>query len=285
MADFKRGIEAGVVTGIIYMVIAAILGAIYHSLTIPPLPYGARLTPFIWRLLTYLSSVTNWPFQYIVRGIVFGAVFAALYSFLPITGSVKKGVVLSAFVWILSAVGLIYITPGWPTGSSIFWAYCGGGAVVLSSISQALVSIISVLVFGALTGFLWDRFRGKRVAEAGKGSPILLLSFILGGVTWVIVCVLYVISVVTEGFPLIEPVWRNILVTLVAFIGPFGWVLSLVAWRKTKRGESGYKWGMYGGVIMALSGFMLFPGALAITGGVFSGRKPARELSTAAIAQ
>ena len=35
MADFGRGIKAGVVTGIVYMVIAAILGAIYYNVFSP----------------------------------------------------------------------------------------------------------------------------------------------------------------------------------------------------------------------------------------------------------
>jgi len=71
----------------------------------------------------------------------------------------------------------------------------------------------------------------------------------------------------------------------VAFLGLPGWVLTLVGWRKTRRGESGLKWGVAGGVIMALTGVMLLPGALAIIGGVFSGRKPATEPSTTAIEQ
>jgi len=36
-----------------------------------------------------------------------------------------------------------------------------------------------------------------------------------------------------------------------------------------------------GGVAMAVTGLMLLPGALAITGGIFSGRKPAIESATA----
>jgi len=70
---------------------------------------------------------------------------------------------------------------------------------------------------------------------------------------------------------------------LVLFLGLPGWILALVAWRKTKRGESGLRWGVAGGVMMALTGIMLLPGALAITGGVLSRRKPASEPSTAAI--
>jgi len=79
--------------------------------------------------------------------------------------------------------------------------------------------------------------------------------------------------------------WERIITRLVLFLGLPGWVLALVAWRKTKRGESGFKWGMVGGVIMVLTGLMLLPGALAITGGVLSGRKPTSEPSTATTEQ
>jgi hypothetical protein len=289
LADFGRGIKAGVVTGIIYLVISAILGAIYQNnpFSIPHFLYGTGLTLFTWRLLTDPASVFDLLFQYVIRGIVFGAIFAALYNFLPGTASVKKGVVLSAFVWILSAVGIIYITSGWPT-DGISWTYCGGGAVVLSSVGPALAGIISALVFGALTGFLWDRFRPKRLAEARKGSPVLLVSFILGGVIWVLIAVMFLsVVVISRGIPAIDPDfwWVDVLARSVVFLGLPGWVLTLVAWRKAKRGESGFKWGVAGGIMMALTGHMLFPGVLAITGGVFSGRKPASEPDTAEIEQ
>ena len=286
MADFGRGIKAGVVTGIIYMVIGGILGAIYYkSLSLPHFLYGTGLTLFTWMSFTDPSSVFDLLFQHVVRGIVFGAVFAALYSYLTGTASVKKGVVLSAFVWILSAVGIICITPGWPTDSGISWTYCGGGAVVLSSIWPALAGIISALAFGALTGFLWDRFQGKRVAEAKKGSSALLLSFILGGITWAYFAALFLAGVIIGGGPPIQPEfwWSDLLYTSVVFLGLPGWILADVAWRKTRMDKSGFKWGLAGGVLMALTGIMLFPGVLAIIGGVFSGRKLATEPGTVAI--
>jgi hypothetical protein len=288
MADFKRGVKAGVVAGIVYMVIAAILGAIYYnSFSVPPFLYATGFTLFTWMSLTDPSSVTSLLFQYIVRGIVFGAVFAALYGFLPGTASVKKGVVLAAFVWILSAVGFIYITPGWPTGGDSFWTYCGGGAVVLSSIWPALVGIMSALIFGVLTGFLWDRFRGKELAEEREGRSVLLLSFIIGETIWVVSAVGFLLAVVTSGVPEIGPDfwWVDLLFMSVVFLGLPGWILADVGWRKTKRGKSGFKWSVAGGVMMALTGIMLLPGALAIIGGVFSGREPATESSTASIEQ
>ena len=126
------------------------------------------------------------------------------------------------------------------------------------------------------------------MAEERKGRSVLLVSFILGGVIWVLFAVLFLLAVVIgRGIPAIEPDfwWGDLLGRLVVFLGLLGWVLTLVAWRKTKRGESGLKWGVAGGIMMAMTGYMLLPGALAINGGVFSGRKPTDESSTAEIEQ
>jgi hypothetical protein len=259
---------------------SAILGIIYYkSFSFPHFLYGTGLTLFTWGTLLHPSSVITLLFQYVVRGIVFGAVFAALYGFLPSTRTIRsvvKGVVLAAFVWILSAVGFIYMTPGWPIDGGTTWTYCGGGAIDLSSIWPALAGIISALVFGALTGFLWDRFRGKELTEERMGRPVLLLSFILGVVIWAVLAVAFLIGVLIKGGSPISPEfwWQDILPTSVVFLGLPGWVLVFVAWRKTKVDKSGLKWGVAGGVLMALTCFMLLPGALAIIGGVFSGRKP-----------
>ena len=288
MADFGRGIKAGVITGIVYIVICAILGEIHYHfpailLHFPP---GTGLTLFTWRSLTDPSSVTSLLFQYVGRGIIFGAFFAALYSFLPGTSSIVKGMVLSLFLYIVAVVETIYKTPGWPTDGYAWTLY--GTTLHLSSISLALAGIISVLVFGALAGFLWDRFRAKKLAEERKGSPVLLVSFIFGLLMWVYFATLFLMAVVTNrGIPAIEPDfwWFEILAMSVVFLGLLGWVLARVAWRKTKVDKSGLKWGVAGGVMMALTGIMLLPGVLAIIGGVLSGRKPASESSTAETGQ
>jgi hypothetical protein len=288
MADFGRGMKAGVVTGIVYMAIAAILGAIYHyPLSIPNFIYGTGLTLFTWKSLTDFSSVISLLFPYVYRGIVFGAVFAALYNFLPGTASVKKGVVLSAFLCIVAVVGAIYTTPGWPTDGWIPDGAYYSGTLNLSSPRLAFAGIVSALIFGALTGFLWDRFRGKELTEERKGRSVLLVSFILGLAMWVLFAVMFLLAVVISGWPSIQPEfwWSDLLGMLVVFLGLPGWILARAAWKKTKVDKSGFRWGVAGGVMMALTGIMLLPGALAIAGGVLSGRKPASEPSTAEIEQ
>jgi len=259
----------------VYLVIAVIFAAIYHnSLSIPDFIYAAGLgiSPVILSILPY-----------IVRGIIFGAVFAVLYDFLPGTASIVKGVVLSLFLWIVAVIEIIYTMPEWSGFRGTYY----GGTVVLSSVGMLFVGIMSALVFGTLTGFLWDRFRGKELTEERKGRPILLVSFILGGVTWVVLAQAFLPGMIILGWPPIQPEfwWTDLLFTLIIFLGPAGWVLALVAWRKTRRGESGLKLGVAGGIIMALTGVMLLPGSLAIIGGVLSGRKPIGEPSAAEMGQ
>jgi len=285
LADFRRGIKAGVATGGVYLVISAILAAIDPEFLDITDIYAAGLTPFVFGVYLFVLSLLV---NHVLRGIIFGAVFAALYYFLPCTASVKKGVVLSSFLWILAVIQIIYTTPGWHANETILGgAYYYSGPLNLSSIGPVLAGIISALFFGALTGFLWGRFRGKELAEERKGRPVLLVSFILGGLIWVLPAIVFIIGVVFRGIPAIGPDfwWLDLLNTLVVFLGLPGWILARAAWRKTKSGESGFKWGVAGGVMMAVTGVMLLPGALAIIGGVFSGRKPATESNTAEIEQ
>jgi hypothetical protein len=290
VADFDRGIKAGVVAGIVYMAVAGILGAIYYNsfFSLPHVVLGTGLTLFTWASFTDPSFVISLLIQYIGRGIVFGAVFAALYSFLPGTAGIRKGVVLSAFLCIVALVGAIYTTLGWPNGGTIIDGIYYIGTLNLSSLSLALVGIISALVSGVLTGFLWGRFRGKELTEERKGRPVLLVSFILGGVIWLLPAVVFVPQVIINGgIPGLEPDswWFDLLMMSVVFLGLPGWVLALVGWKKTQADKPGFKWGVAGGVMMALTGIMLLPGVLAIIGGVLSRRKPAIESVTGEIAQ
>jgi len=289
MADFKRGIKAGLAVAGVYLVISVILAAIGREFWYPfnfIYAAGLRISPGLMDSPFVIYSILS----YIIRGIVFGAVFAALYDFLPGTASVVKGVVLSLFLWIVAVIQVIYTTPGWPwhangfSGSGTYYS----GNLSLSSVGLTLAGIISAVAFGALVGLIWNRLRAKKVTEARKGSATLLVSFIQGGVLWVLGAVAFFIGVVIRGAPAIEPGpfwWYSVLYTASAFLGLVGWVLALAAWRKTKSDESGLKFGVAGGIMMALTGHMLLPGLLAIIGGVFSRRKPASESSTAEIEQ
>jgi len=287
MADFGRGIKAGLAVAGVYFVISVILAAIGREFWYPfnfTYAAGLGISPGLMASPLVVYSLLS----YMVRGVVFGAVFAALYDFLPGTASIVKGVVISLFLWIVALIQIIYTTPGWPwtpngfSGSGTYYS----GSFSLSSVGLALTGIISALAFGAFAGFIWNRLRARQVTEARKGSATLLVSFIQGGALWALGTVPFLIAVVILGGSAIDPDlwWYTVLHTSVVFIGLPGWLLVLVAWRRTRRGETGFRWGVAGGIIMALTGQMLLPGVLAITGGAFSRHKPTAESSTAEIA-
>ncbi len=282
MVDFGRGIKAGVITGIIYLVIYIVVGAIsfYESLYLTDFLDATGLAPVISPV--YPGFVSSFGIiSNILRGIIFGVIFAAVYNFLPGTISVVKGVVLSSLLWIVTVIEVVYTMPEWPGVRGTYY----GGTVVLSSVSLILVGTMFALFFGALTGLLWDRFRGKELAEERKGRSILLVGFILGGMIWVLFALMFIIGRIPLAVTGSEFWWERIVTRLVLFLGLPGWVLGLIAWRETRRGNSGLRLGVTGGAIMALTGIMLLPGAITITGGVLSGRKSTSEPSTAEVDQ
>lgn len=288
MADFRRGIKAGVIAGAIYMAIGAILGAVYqydiHSM--PRLLFGSGLNLFTLQSLTDPSFVASLLLRSnLVRGIVFGAIFAALYGLLPGRGGVGKGVVLAAFLCVVAIVGTIYMTPGWTDQVSYGFYY--SGSIDLSSPLMGFVGIVSALAFGALAGLLWDRFRGKELIGERSGESPLLLSFILGLVIWVVLAVTFLIRVVFAGFPTIQPEfwWSDLLGMLVVFLGLPGWILARAAWKRIELNRSGYGWAVAGGIMMALTGILWLPGVLAVTGAVFSRGQTVGASAAAGIGQ
>ena len=288
MTDFGRGIKAGLAVAGVYLVISVILAAIGREFWYPfnfIYAAGLGISPGLMDSPLVVYSLLS----YIVRGIVFGAVFAALYNFLPGTTSIVKGVVLSSFLWIVALIQIIYTTPGWPwtpngfSGSGTYYS----GSFSLSSVGLALAGIISAVAFGAFAGFIWNRLRARQVTEARKGSATLLVSFIQGGVLWALGAVPFLIGVVILGGSAIDPDfwWYTVLYTSVVFIGLPGWLLVLVAWRKTRGGKTGLKWGVAGGVMMAATGIVLLPGLLAVIGGVLSRVKAGTKPNVAGIGQ
>jgi hypothetical protein len=296
MADFGRGIKAGAAAAAVYLVMSVMLtpiGRIFWCLSDFISAAGLSISLELTDPLLLTGSILG----RIVQGVIFGAVFAALYDYLPGTTAIRKGLVFSSLLWVLVAVELVYTTiPAIrayaPTdGFQTLWSVAlsvAGVHVRLPSISEVLAGIISAVALGALAGFLWDRFRATRLVEAGKGTPVLLVSFSLGIWMWASSAIGIIIYVVNEGALIIEPGpmwWANILHTLVTFVGAAGWILTVIAWRKTRRGESGFRWGLAGGIMMAVTGIMLLPGILAIIGGVLSRRKLANEPVAGATAQ
>lgn len=154
-------------------------------------------------------------------------------------------------------------------------------------IKYSLVFGVAFAALYALVRAIRNRLKAKKVTELRMGSEVLLVGAIIGGFLWlpkVIEAIRGIINTVMRGWPTpIEPAsvsWYATLYWSAIFIGLIAWVLVLLGWRKTRRGESALKLSVTGGVIMALTAVMLFPGLLAIVGGVLSARKTDRKSPT-----
>jgi len=289
MADFKRGIKAGAAAAGVYLIFSVILAAIGQTFYFrSDFAWAAGLGFQLEFVDSFVLATSIW--SYVFRGIVVGAIFAALYSFLPAATTVRKGVVLSAFLWIVGAVGAIYMTPGWPGGGTSTVA--GLLPVSLSSMGLTLISILSALAFGALVGVIWRRLAGKETREAGSGAPTLLVGWTLGALNWATAAVGLTIVVIVGGVSLTDLVrqsgtlwWYGVLAISVVFLGFPGWILAFLAWRKGRRGNSGFRLGVAGGICMALTGMMLLPGVLTIIGDILSRREHTAETTVPGIQQ
>jgi hypothetical protein len=287
MADFQRGIKAGAAVAGIYIVVSVMLATIGHRPWYPSdyLEAAGLGIPFG---LTSPSILISWLPGQVFRGIIFGAVFAALYDHLPGIRAIVKGLVLSMFLWILGLIGAVYLTGAAPSDAHRMIVPTHVPFSVSTPV-LALVSIVSALAFGALVALIWNKLRGKEVVEVRQGAAVLLVGLVIGGILSVLYAIISIVSLVTQGsLPLERPGllwWNTVLVAVTGFVGLAGWILAIIGWRRMRRGESGFKWGLTGGVIMALTGMLLLPGALAIVGGVLSRRTCTAEPAAAAITQ
>jgi len=287
MADFRRGIIAGVAAAVIFFIISVILNVtgLADRASFFVAAAGLGLWPHSaesWHMVLQIQPR-------LVQGVIFGAIFAALYAFLPGRTAVRKAIVVSLMIWAIGVIRGMYTSLNWP------WQICfmfpgvasSGTAVSAYILGWALISVASAVALGALAGAIWNRLKEREVTAARPGSAVLLVGFAIGIWVWFGAAVT-VISWVRMGW-----LWEDVLSTTplmwmgsilypsAACLGLAGWILVLFGWRRTRKGETGFRRGLVGGVLMAVTGIMLLPGVVSIIGAVLSRRKPSRQLSAA----
>ena len=293
--DLGRGVKAGLIAAGVLLMVTVILRftGLYAQYWEVLFAAGLRLEsmpPGPGGLPGLETGMLQTVAMRIVGGVAFGAILAALYSHLPGRFSVVKGAGLSVFLWALGTIAVIYLYLGWPEGSfaGLSW---WGGAVSGTSVSHVLAGLGGTVAFGTLAGGIWRGLRGKEVTPASGGTMTLLIGWVVGLFLWLGAAVPYVVlylfgEVILGGrpFALVTPGdWWSALIAFTVFVGPAGWILTLLAWRRTRRGEAGFGLAVAGGVIMVLSNFMLIAGALAIVGAALSRREHVDESRSAEI--
>lgn len=174
MVDYLRGVKSGALSGFVSFIIIYSIFIIILDLLILELK-----EPFP----TILASISEWVATSVVGGPVYGAVFGAilgviyavLYNKLPGKSSIKKAVLFSFVVFILStlslAIGALYsysliskenpiniresLIPFWQAG--IIFGF--------------FFDLIKFPIFGFLLGKLWDYFGASEIVT-GHSKPM-----------------------------------------------------------------------------------------------------------------
>jgi len=131
MAEYGRGIKAGIIGGVIAGIILAILTALILFI----FEGSTDFTTTIWTMI--IGNLIG----FIILGIIFGIIFAATYDKLPGATAIKKGMVLAIIIWI------IFLLIGFFTSYSTYGIETFGGGVI--------TGLISSIIWGYLIGKFW----------------------------------------------------------------------------------------------------------------------------------
>ncbi|MFU8796261.1 MAG: hypothetical protein ACNA7X_03060 [Dehalococcoidia bacterium] len=290
MVDFRRGIIAGVAAAAVFLIISVILEVTGLADRSWMFVEAAGLR--IWFYSTEPLHVLSVILPRLVPGVIFGAVFAALYFYLPRRTAVRQAMAVSLMIWAIGRMQRMYHSLRWP------WQAEGmvpdtasyGTAVITYDLGGMLISIASAVAFGALAGAIWNRLKAREAREPRPGSAALLIGFAIGVSMWLGPASRVVVDVAVRG-PFWETLmwwwperfwWPGILILSAAVLGLAGWILVLLGWRRTRRGETGFRRGLAGGILMAVTGVMLLPGVVSIIGAVLSRREPESEPASGA---
>jgi hypothetical protein len=136
MADYARGIKAGIIASVIYALTWSII-LFFTGATL--LGYSVAL----WDLSAISYSVSTIIIG-IIGGIIVGVIFASLYESLPSKSWIVKGIIAGLIFWLIFGLILGIATYGF--------------AVLYLS----LTLVFQVFLFGILLGLIWNKLGKKK---------------------------------------------------------------------------------------------------------------------------
>lgn len=136
MADYARGIKAGIIASVVYALTWSIV-LFFTGATL------LGLSAALWDLVAISYSVSTIIIGIIV-GIIVGVIFAAVYDSLPSKSSIVKGIIAGLIYWLI--IGLIL----------------GIATYGFAMLYLGLTLVFQVFLFGILLGLIWDMLSRKK---------------------------------------------------------------------------------------------------------------------------
>jgi hypothetical protein len=155
MFDYNRGAKAGGVAGLIIGVIDAFLTLIVLAVILPSIAETSSHLPNGLTVVLIIATLWQGILGGLIAGGIFGIIFAAMYNKIPVNTSNSKGLVFGFGYWIIIGLILGYFISFQSQGMTYYLIVkCGLGLII-------------ALLWGYLTGRLWDRYSG------GEKQPLI----------------------------------------------------------------------------------------------------------------
>lgn len=120
MVEYRRGIKAGILAGVVVYLISSVLTIFLAVSGIYPKEALAMVADLSLSMVIFVLILVNILLGCVV-GVVLGVIFAAFYIHLPGATNVRKGIVLSLIAWLIPTI-LIMFTP-----DISLWTFVKGG--------------------------------------------------------------------------------------------------------------------------------------------------------------
>ena len=148
MVEYIRGLKAGFVSGLIFGIINAILGAFIYWFNLESIPGEMSKGLINVGIHTLYSLIPGKIIFGIIGGIIFGLIFAVFYSKIPGTKPIVNGITTAIIYWFIFSLIMGYF----------FQGYYLPATYGITHIADLIIGLVMFLFWSFLLVKLWDKF-------------------------------------------------------------------------------------------------------------------------------
>ena len=151
MAEYARGLKAGVISGLIFGIVNATVAAFIYWFMLESIP-GEMSEGWITVGLYTLSLLIPGKIIFgIIGGVIFGLIFAAFYYKLPGSKPIVNGITTAIIYWVIFSLIIGY-----------FFRKYYFAAYGITYIADVIIGLMMFLFWGFLLVKFWNDFREKQ---------------------------------------------------------------------------------------------------------------------------
>ena len=151
MTEYVRGLKAGIVSGLIFGITNAIIGALTYWFMLESIP--GEMSEGLIKVGTHTLTllIPGKIIFGIIGGVIFGLIFAVFYSKLPGSKPIVNGIATAIIYWVIFSVVIGYFF------KEYYLSLYG-----ISYVVDVMIGLIMYLFWGFLLIKFWMKFEEKQ---------------------------------------------------------------------------------------------------------------------------